>query len=627
MTARLTIQDMQAEAKSRGGKCLSKRYVNQKTKLKWECGRGHQWMATAGSVRNTGNWCPECSGNKRGSIDEMRALAISRGGKCLSKRYVTGSQKLKWECSEGHQWEARPGDVKNAGSWCPHCSGRARGTIEAMRQLANSRGGKCLSKRYVNSNSKLKWECGEGHRWEARPGDIKNAGSWCPECSGKKKGTLEHMRSIAKKHGGKCLSKRYVNRNTKLEWECAEGHKWEARPAGIVNGQWCAACAGVKRLTIQEMRRAANERGGKCLSNKYVNVTTKLKWECAQGHTFQMRPAGVRNGQWCPRCSDGISERVCRAHFQQVFGERFPKSRPKWLRNSDGNLMELDGYCKSLRLAFEHQGLQHYKHVKAWMSKADFKKRLKDDEQKVSLCSKNGVRLVLVPEIFTLTKLEDLLQGIYDECKRLRVRTPAGMREKTIDLSRAWKSSRAESNFQIVKEIASGKGGTCLSEKYLHGQHKLEFKCQKNHVWKMASAAIIAGQWCPECSGNRPLTIDSMHDLAQVNGGRCLSRTYKNNHTKLKWECSEGHRFSTTPKDVKNGVWCPRCSGVARGDIDSMKRLARRRGGKCLSKRYVNQKTKLKWECGRGHQWMATPSNVKNRGSWCPACARRGESS
>jgi hypothetical protein len=49
--------------------------------------------------------------------------------------------------------------------------------------------------------------------------------------------------------------------------------------------------------------------------------------------------------------------------------------------------------------------------------------------------------------------------------------------------------------------------------------------------------------------------------------------------------------------------------------------IAKERGGECLSKEYKGIFTKLKWKCSIGHEWKASPSNVK-RGSWCPLCAR-----
>ncbi|MCP4898302.1 MAG: hypothetical protein GY906_15115, partial [bacterium] len=39
--------------------------------------------------------------------------------------------------------------------------------------------------------------------------------------------------------GGKCLSDTYINTHTKLLWECKQGHQWEAKPSNIKSGRWC----------------------------------------------------------------------------------------------------------------------------------------------------------------------------------------------------------------------------------------------------------------------------------------------------------------------------------------------------------------------------------------------------
>ena len=117
-------------------------------------------------------------------------------------------------------------------------------TIGKMRKIAKKRGGKCLSDAYVNSKTSLMWECTKGHQWEATPKSIK-AGSWCKVCAGKAKGTIEEMQKIAKKRGGKCLSDAYVNAHRKLLWECNEGHKWESDPNSIKRGSWCRKCVHI----------------------------------------------------------------------------------------------------------------------------------------------------------------------------------------------------------------------------------------------------------------------------------------------------------------------------------------------------------------------------------------------
>ena len=58
-------------------------------------------------------------------------------------------------------------------------------TIEDMQKIAENRDGECLSKEYINNDSKLTWQCKDGHQWEASPSRIK-LGHWCPSCVRKK---------------------------------------------------------------------------------------------------------------------------------------------------------------------------------------------------------------------------------------------------------------------------------------------------------------------------------------------------------------------------------------------------------------------------------------------------------
>lgn len=178
-------------------------------------------------------------------------------------------------------------------------------TIEDMYALAKSHDdgkGKCLSTVYVNGVTKLRWQCAEKHEWEAQPSSIQQ-GHWCPTCAGKSKKTLADMQVLARKRGGKCLSTMYVNIFTKLLWQCAEKHEWKAIPGNIKKGQWCPTCAGLAKKTIADMHALAKRRGGKCLSTVYVNNATKLLWQCGAKHVWETRPKNIKQGQWCPTCA------------------------------------------------------------------------------------------------------------------------------------------------------------------------------------------------------------------------------------------------------------------------------------------------------------------------------------
>lgn len=178
---------------------------------------------------------------------------------------------------------------------------RKKLTIEIMRDVAAQRGGICLSNRYVKYVTKLLWQCAKGHTWEATPQSIKH-GTWCPTCTHNKKLTLEEMQKRAVKRGGKCLSTRYINSDTKLEWECAKGHRWNTTPSSIHRGTWCPFCAGLAKKTIEDMQKLAAQRGGICVSSNYIIIKAKLTWQCAKGHTWQATPSSIQQGTWCPHC-------------------------------------------------------------------------------------------------------------------------------------------------------------------------------------------------------------------------------------------------------------------------------------------------------------------------------------
>lgn len=305
---RLSLAIMQALAKTRGGKCLSENYRNTQTKMLWECAKGHQWKSTAQTIRK-GAWCPHCKWNaQKNTIEDMRELAAGRGGKCLSKTYVNNATSLLWRCEKKHKWKAQPANI-TMGQWCPKCARiKSRLSIDEMQALALKRGGILVSKKYRGNSVKLKWQCKQGHTWWAQPNNVKSR-SWCPECAGNKRYSLTELKVVAKEHGGRCLAKAYKNGRIPVEWQCAKGHVFKKDPAHVIGrGQWCRLCSKTKPHSIAEMRKLAKRWRGQCLSHLYVNNHTPLQWKCRNGHQFEKSPKHVLNrGQWCPKCP--LSER------------------------------------------------------------------------------------------------------------------------------------------------------------------------------------------------------------------------------------------------------------------------------------------------------------------------------
>ena len=56
-------------------------------------------------------------------------------------------------------------------------------------------------------------------------------------------------------------------------------------------------------LTLEDLERAAEFRGGKCLAEEIPDIYTPIRWQCADGHEFLMSVNAVlQGGHWCPEC-------------------------------------------------------------------------------------------------------------------------------------------------------------------------------------------------------------------------------------------------------------------------------------------------------------------------------------
>lgn len=177
-----------AYAVSKNGKLLTfrKDYKSDK-RCKWLCENNHIFESTFGNLVNFERWCVFCSGTakfgiEKYTINDACKLAESRGGKCLSKKYVNSHQYLEWQCKNGHIWKAKFYLVKNLNNWCRKCSGSEKHTLQDMQNYAKEKNGKCLSITYKDNKQKLLWECESGHQWLAKFNTISSCDSWCPEC-------------------------------------------------------------------------------------------------------------------------------------------------------------------------------------------------------------------------------------------------------------------------------------------------------------------------------------------------------------------------------------------------------------------------------------------------------------
>lgn len=572
------------------------------------------------------------------NLEVLRHIAQERGGLCLSTSYLGSGKKHRWRCREAHEWEACPSSVIHSKSWCPTCARSRQGRewidFKAILDEIQKRGGECLTPEEEYQGCRrtiLRLRCAEGHEWEIRAGNIRK-GYWCRKCSGSAKRPLEDYQEWAHRKGGVCLSAEAKGVNVKHRWRCREGHEWTASPTRIRDENWCPKCSKRARLTLEDLQELGTSRGGVCLSTQVKGAGRRHRWRCADGHEWEATPASLRNsGTWCPECSGSRAERLVRCLAEALTGQGFPKGRPDWLRSPQGSQMELDGYCETLDLAFEYHGLQHYQEIKYYGKggKSRLSHRKVMDAWKLRLCLEHGVRVLVIP---CTVKAEEVETFLRKELCRLGIKTNS---EEPVVLEslNVWGPGKLTE----LQELAKTRDGACLATAYLGSTVKHLWRCRKGHEWLMIPTSVKVGQWCPHCANEgkaarakeRRLSIEQIQQAARALGGECLSSEYKNQRSRLRFRCREGHEWETMAGHIVNSKsWCSVCrrglnAAKLRLGINVAQTIAEERGGTCLSLKYVNTRQKLHWCCGRGHEWEARLGDVKNKGSWCPYCAGR----
>ncbi len=294
-------------------------------------------------------------------------------------------------------------------------------SLELIKTHIESKNGTLLTDEYKGCNVNLHVRCNEcGYEWKPRWNKILQ-GQWCPNCAGRPTITISDCITLAKERNIECLETAYINYCTPMRWKCKIcDHEWKNNFDNLRNkNQGCPGCYGNAKLDINACHKAARKHGGICLSDRYINVDTKYIWKCGKCDnewTATLYHVKSRN-QWCPKCSKKFnrSEELCRDILEEIFGRKFPKLRPAWLYG-----LELDGYCKEEKIAFEYNGIQHYIFTPAFhRTPEDLEEQKQKDFKKMQILSDKHIDIIVIPYTYTFNDRVSLLAFIEGEIQRI----------------------------------------------------------------------------------------------------------------------------------------------------------------------------------------------------------------
>ncbi len=163
-------------------------------------------------------------------------------------KYVNEKNKMRYRCNCGNtKCKISFGNFKK-GQRCRKCSGCEKLTFKFVKQYFKDNDCKLLETEYINNSTLMEYECSCGNdECKICFASFKN-GSRCIECSGSKKLTFEFVYNYFKEHDCKLLETEYVNSSTKMKYECKCGNdKSSISFSYFRRGRRCMECAKERR--------------------------------------------------------------------------------------------------------------------------------------------------------------------------------------------------------------------------------------------------------------------------------------------------------------------------------------------------------------------------------------------
>ncbi len=449
------------------------------------------------------------------------------------------------------------------------------------------------------SNQKVWWLCAKSHSHFSTIANRTTNNTGCPYCSGNKVGEDNNLLvvfpEIARewhptKNGE--LSPKDVTHGTakKVWWLCPKGHTYDAKiNARTSKNTKCPYCSGRRvgkgndLLTVfPDIAKEWHPKKNGILTPQDVTSKSdkKVWWLCPENHEYSTsvknRTAGGTN---CPRCSNQSSEPEIRILSELKFLFDDVKSRYK----IEG--IEVDIFLPSINVAIEYDG----KHWHKGKEDSDLRKNLfvkshdinllRVREHPLKALSGDDIVVQLSGTARSLEKhhlnevVRKLLPFTADELKK---KINAYLEEEGFQNDKLFKKYRSyfpypfpeksliETHPSLVKEWDFDKNYPLKPENFSYGSGKeVWWVCEFGHSYRLSvNRRTTYSKVCPECPKPRKYSIAYFQKVAKKRGGKCLSPEYKNGHTKLNFSCNKGHTWTTRAYNmIREDNWCPYCEG------------------------------------------------------------------
>ncbi|MED3562232.1 hypothetical protein [Bacillus xiapuensis] len=285
-------------------------------------------------------------------------------------------------------------------------------TFDEVKKYVSDEGYELISDFYKNTSAKLLMKCPKAHVCQISFHKFKDRGNRCTECSGYKKYTLEEVKDIFEKDGYTLLSTDYKKNTLPLKVRCSNGHESMRTLNNHLKGVDCRFCNthGIKK-TIDEISKYAEKYNFKLLSDEYLNKDSKLTFQCPKGHEFEMRWNNFRHGQRCPFCKNSKGENVVRYVLDNILPDevKFEEQKRFYFGSKECFIYDFYIDLHFTKVFIEFDGMQHFT-FKSYFHKdiETFERKVKRDFDKDKFANKNG-QMIRVNYSMTNDEIADCL--------------------------------------------------------------------------------------------------------------------------------------------------------------------------------------------------------------------------
>lgn len=351
-----------------------------KKRVKWRCSEGHEWTTPLSNRTSSSAGCPYCSGRFATTETSLATWCLNNGewGKQLLREWVgltednqpistnniarASNMRVKWRCSNGHEWVAPVNNRTCRRLGCAICHGQLPLAERNLKLWCQTNGecGQQIMREWLGltednqpismdaitqgSSKKVKWRCLNGHEWIASVRNRVTNGHGCPFCAGTQASEDSNLEIWCKTNGawgqrllkewvgsaedGTPISMNCVTRASciRVNWRCRYGHEWvTAISQRTLRRTGCPICSSQARRGQEKGRVSlldwclSNGARGQQLMNEWAfrvagnpfgmddvsyGSEVEVSWRCKQGHTW-LAPVVRRTSckTDCPYCA------------------------------------------------------------------------------------------------------------------------------------------------------------------------------------------------------------------------------------------------------------------------------------------------------------------------------------